>query len=91
MDNFKTLREGLKSLINDKTSPEQAELIGKISAQNDINEKEFNELVASKDDLRKKYVEAVKNSSFKEEPTPGVKGDPKSKTFEECIADAQKK
>lgn len=84
---YKKIQSELKALINDNTSPEVAESIGKIGGMVEDAENEFNALVESKNDLRKKYVEAVKNSSFGGEPQPEVEKPKTPKTFEDCVND----
>ena len=92
MDKIKALREGIQSLITEKSSVEEAERIGKLSAQIDSIEQEQNALIESKEELRKKYVESVKNASFGGIPNSEVDDTPKkAKTFEECLAEAQQK
>lgn len=91
MDKIKELKEGLKALITDKTSAEDAEKIGKLSAHIDGIEQEQNALLASKEELRQKYVAIVTTASFGGKPSPDIPDTPKAKTFEECLADAQKK
>lgn len=80
---FTQVRELLKGLITDSTSTEDVEKIGKISGEIDNLEKQDKEFLQSHEELRKKYIEVIKDSSFigkpKEEETP------KAKTLEECI------
>lgn len=79
---FTKIRELLKGLVNDSLPTEEVEKIGGIVQEVDNAEKEFNDFVEKHDDLRKKYIEAVKNSTFKEEP----KEEPNEpKTFEQCL------
>lgn len=80
---FTQVRELLKGLITDSTSTEEVEKIGKISGEIDNLEKQDKEFLQSHEELRKKYIDVIKDSAFigkpKEEETP------KAKTLEECI------
>lgn len=91
MDYIKTLRESIQSLITEKSSPEEAEKIGKLSVALDNLEQEQNALIESKEELRKKYVESVKNSAFGGKPISEIPDTKPAKTFEECLAEAQTK
>lgn len=89
---FKEIQDALKNLITEKSTPEMAEQVGKISSMVESTEKEVNELIEKQDALRIKYVEAVKNSSFGGTPTPAIAPSPeKPKTLEECLLEAQSK
>ena len=79
---FEKVRELLKDLIKDSTPTEEVEKIGGIVQEIDNSEKEFNEFVEKHDELRKKYIEAVKNSTFKEAPR---EENQEPKSFEDCI------
>ena len=65
---FTKIRELLKGLVNDSLPTEEVEKIGAVVQELDNAENEFNEFVVKHDDLRKKYIEAVKNSTFKDAP-----------------------
>ena len=56
-------------------------------------EQEQNALIESKEELRKKYVESVKNASFGfgGKPISEIPDTKPAKTFEECLAEAQTK
>ena len=79
---FAKIRETLKGLVSDSLPTEEVEKIGAIVQEVDNAEKEFNEFVVKHDELRKKYIEAVKNSTFKEKPKDE---NPQPKTLEECL------
>lgn len=79
---FTKIRELLKGLVNDSLPTEEVEKIGAVVQEVDNAEKEFNDFVEKHDDLRKKYIEAVKNSTFKEEPREESN---EPKTFEQCL------
>ena len=65
MLDFKTLRESIKSMFgDDKLTPEQAETLGKVSGQIDNMEKEVKIFEGKHEELRTKYVELVKNTTF---------------------------
>ena len=65
---FAKIRELLKGLVNDSLPTEEVEKIGAVVQEIDNAENEFNEFVVKHDDLRKKYIEAVKTSAFQEKP-----------------------
>ena len=76
------IKEMLKGLINDSTTTEQVEQIGAINQELDNADKEYTDLIAKQEDLRKKYIEVVKDTSFTQKP----KDEPEQpKSLEECI------
>ena len=76
------IKEMLKGLINDSTTTEQVEQIGAISQELDNADKEYTDLIAKQEDLRKKYIEVVKDTSFTQKP----KDEPEQpKSLEDCI------
>ena len=79
---FTQVRELLKGLITDSTSTEDVEKIGKISGEIDNLEKADKEFLQSHEELRKKYIEVIKDTSFAGTPK---EDDPKPKTLEECM------
>ena len=80
---FNQVRELLKGLITDSTSTEDVEKIGKISGAIDELEKEELTLINSHEDLRKKYIDVIKDTSFKGQPKQEENPEPKS--LEECM------
>ena len=80
---YAKIRELLKGLISDSTPTEEVEKIGAVVQELDNAEKEFDEFVVKHDDLRRKYIEAVKNSTFQEAPKDENQDQPK--TFEQCL------
>ena len=62
------IKEMLKGLINDSTPTEDVEKVGAICQELDNAESEFTDLVTKQEDLRKKYIEAIKDSSFNQKP-----------------------
>ena len=80
---FTQVRELLKGLITDSTSTEEVEKIGKISGEIDNLEKQDKEFLQSHEELRKKYIDVIKDSSFIGKPKEDEP--PKAKTLEECI------
>lgn len=87
---FKELKEGLSGLLDEKSSVELTEKVGKLTAKLEEQEKEVNSLIESNNELRKKYVEAVKNSSFKVEENKPTEKEDEPKTLEECLIEASK-
>lgn len=83
MDYAKIL-EGLKSLVNEKTTPEEAQKIADISKQVETAKSENDDLLVKHEELRGKYVEALKQSVFSQNPQESHKEE-KPKTFEECV------
>lgn len=62
------IKEYLKSLITDSATDEQLQTFGKIEAEIENMEKEKQDLVEKHEELRKKYIEVIKDVSFKEKP-----------------------
>ena len=76
------IKEMLKGLINDSTTTEQVEQIGAINQELDNADKEYTDLIAKQEDLRRKYIEVVKDTSFTQKP----KDEPEQpKSLEDCI------
>ena len=80
---FNQVRELLKGLITDSTPTEDVEKIGKISGAIDELEKEELTLINSHEDLRKKYIDVIKDTSFKGQPKQ--EENPQPKSLEECM------
>lgn len=80
---FNQVRELLKGLITDSTSTEDVEKIGKISGAIDELEKDELALINSHEDLRKKYIDVIKDTSFKGQPKQ--EENPQPKSLEECM------
>ena len=80
---FNQVRELLKGLITDSTPTEDVEKIGKISGAIDELEKEELALIDSHEDLRKKYIDVIKDTSFKGQPKQ--EENPQPKSLEECM------
>lgn len=78
---FNKIKELLAGLVNDSTSPEDMEKIGAIKQELDNASQEQNTFVEKYEDLRKKYVQALQDSSFKEKP----KDEEKPMSLEDCI------
>ena len=85
MLDYAKIKETLKSLITDTTSQEDVEKIGNIAAQLDQAEADSNSLLEKHEELRQKYMNAVKNSAFSDIPKEEKPDAPKS--LEECIQD----
>lgn len=80
---YKEIKEALKGLINENTSEADVEKIGNIANEIDKAEEEHNELLTKNETLREKYINAVRNSAFNDEPKEAHNDTPK--TFEECV------
>ena len=76
------IKEGLKSLITDSTSTEDVEKITGIVKDVELAETESNDMLQKHEELRVKYIEAVKNTTFTEKPK---EDNPQPKTFEQCV------
>lgn len=81
---YKKLKETLGSLLNDKTSKEDEEVITGLIKDMDTCESETLKLAEACENYRKKYIESVTNFSTKDKPTPDVNKDEKPKSFEDC-------
>lgn len=69
MANYEAIREKVKTLLSSKDiTPEQAELIGKISGEIDNVEAEDKKFLEKHEELRTKYIDLVKTASFPETP-----------------------
>ena len=84
MTKLEELKTALANLIGDNTSVEQAEQIGKLNKLVEDAQAEENKLIEAHSELRKKYVEIIKTTSFPVDST-GKKDSPNPKTFEECL------
>lgn len=80
---YKELKEALKGLITDSTSEADIEKIGNIANEVDKLEKENTDLIEKHEQLRGKYINAVRNSAFSGENKDQANDTPK--TFEECV------
>ena len=80
---FNQIKELLKGLITDSTPTEDVEKISKISIAIEEKEKDEQTLINSNEDLRKKYIAVIKDTSFKGEPKRA--DDPAPKSLEECM------
>lgn len=81
---YAKLMESLKGLISEKTDPEDAEKISGIVKEVEEAKKEHDDMLIKHEELRQKYITALKNSAFNDTP----KDDPqeqKPMTLEECI------
>ena len=82
---FNKVRELLKGLITDSTPTEEVEAITRVSVAVDELEAQEQDLIKSHEDLRKKYIEVIKDTSFK--GAPQEESDPQPKSLEECFAE----
>ena len=82
---YKGLIEGLKGMITDKTSPEDAEKIGGLIAGAEQLEVDHNAVVQSKEELRVKYIESIKTGSVAKSVEPPIPEEAKPITFEQCV------
>ena len=85
---MKKIKELLKGLITEDTSVETAEHIGVILNEVERAEAEHNKIIASHEDIRKKYIIAIQQNSFsKDEDTKETE---KTITLEGIIDDVIK-
>ena len=82
------LKNKLKNLVNENTSEEDAKVISEIANELDKTNDEVNKIIETAENYRKKYVDLVIHSGFKQEEEQ-PKDEPK--TLEEIIADVAKK
>ena len=82
------VKDLLKGLVNDSMSTEDVEKIGAISQEIDNAEKEYTEFVTKHEELRKKYIHAIQDTSFNEKPKDEEQ---QPKSLEECIQEELKK
>ena len=75
------IRELIKSLITDNATDEQLQTFGQINGELENIERQESDLVEKHEELRKKYIEVIKDTSFKEK----LKEDDKPITLEEAI------
>ena len=85
MTDFNKVRELLKGLITDSASTELVEQVGAISNELDNAEKEEKDFIQKHEELRKKYIQVIKDSNFK--GAPAEEDNPQPKTLEECFAE----
>ena len=86
---FKNVKKILSDLITDNTSPEDAEKIGGAIKEVEKTEAEMVEFANKHEELRQKYVNSIKNSTFKEAPEE-AKEEPQFKSLDEIAADYEK-
>ena len=75
------VRDLIKSLITESATDEQLQTFGQITGELENLEKEQANLVEKHEELRKKYIDVIKDVSFNEKP----KDDNKPMTLEEAI------
>ena len=80
---YNALKEHIQSLIKDDMQPEEAEKIGGILHEVEQMEQEHKTLEESHEQLRGKYIQAIKQSSFNEAPKSAVSQNQLS--FEDCV------
>lgn len=85
---YNKLKEGLKALLTDSSSTEDVEKVTRLVTMAEEGEKERDDLLRVNEDTRKKYIEAVKNSTFEGKPK---EDDPKPKSLEDCIEEVLSK
>ena len=83
---FTKIESMLKGLINEKTTPEEAEKIAQINAELGNIKTSVTDFAVKHEELRQKYVNAVMNSTFKEAPKEEQE-EPKFKSLDEIAAE----
>lgn len=92
MLDFNALRESIKSMFGESITPEQAETLGKVSGQIDNMEKEVKIFEGKHEELRTKYVELVKNTTFDRPNDSGSDNQPKQqKSLEDFLIEEANK
>lgn len=85
MLDFTKAKEGLKALLNEKTSKEDADKIASLSKELDDLEKQNQEDNQKYEDLKGDYIEMIKESGFKGKQSSITDDAPKS--LEDCISE----
>lgn len=85
---FEELKAQLKGLIDETSSVELVEKVAKISTLLEEKEKDEKNLIQSKEELRTKYVEAVKQNSFRVEEDKSTHEEENPKSLEDCFKEA---
>ena len=75
------VRDLIKSLITESATDEQLQTFGQITGELENLEKEQANLVEKHEELRKKYIDVIKDVSFNEKP----KDENKPMSLEEAI------
>ena len=86
---FTKIENLLKGFITEKTTPEEAEKIAEINTALGKIKDETTDFCNKHEELRKKYVDAVMHSTFKEAPEE-AKEEPKFKSLDEIAAEYEK-
>ena len=86
---FKELKESLKNAFGSDLTPEQAETLGSLNAKVEELEKEHEKEAKSHEELRIKYINLVKDTSFNGEPKK--QDNPQPKTMMECLEEERNK
>ena len=76
--------ESLKGLITENTSTEDAEKIGQVAKEIEEAKIEHEDTLIKHEELRQKYIKAIQNSAFKDDPKDNPQPE-KPATFEECV------
>ena len=86
---YAKILESLKGLISENTSPEEAEKIANIVKDVEAAQKESDDLLIKHEELRQKYITALKQTAFNENPKDNPP-EPHEKTLEECVEEVVK-
>lgn len=80
---FQELQEAINKLAEGQQDNEVLKTLGSTLKKVEELDTEYNELVKAQDDLRKDYIEVVKNSSYKGQNEPN--NEPKEVSLEELM------
>lgn len=84
----KSIKQGLKSQLSPDLPKDKVDEIAKLDTQLDALVEEHNSLIQENQSLKDGYVELVKNTSFKGNPTDDtIPPQAKEKTLDDIIAD----
>ena len=86
---FKKLEDLIKGLVTEKTTPEEAEKIAEVNRELGSVKAEMVKFAEDHETLREKYVKALMNSTFKEEPED-EKEEPQPKTLDQIAEEYAK-
>ena len=88
--NYAKILESLKGLITENTPADEAEKIAEIVKDVESAKQESDDLLIKHEELRQKYITALKQATFNDDPKNNPEDD-KPKSLEECIEEVIEK
>lgn len=89
MTKLEELQQKIAEMLTDKTSPEDAEKIGRLNNLVEEAKKEEADLISAHAELKGKYVSLIKETGFP--PAKNSPEQPTPKSFEEILREELKK